>query len=514
MYGGTDGNSIGVTPSGNVGTSVIYSNVKNVGRVVLRTSAPYQLPDCPASWITIYSATTHGNIWLGGITSHVPQANVGYPIVPGASLTLPVTNSNQVSLIPSVDGDTVYIVIGATDSSVPITPGSPAALDKVPPTILSTHPLTGTSSIPINTSISFLASEPLDPNSINNTNITITPFQTGMQIVQDSSNPANILITYTTNLFNFTQYTINVANIADLAGNLLVTPFSFNFTTSNTTVADTTPPSLVSSNPANGATGVSTSASITLLFSEAILPASISISGITVTNVSTGSLLTGYTLSQSSDQKTVTIGSLPLANSTQYRINVYNTPSGIAIKDLAGNLLDNNYSGTFTTVAAAVVLYNVAGNAYSSMNSVNAYIEVDEIVVNTSSKLYAKKPVAFSFILKKVGTPAGSVGFIWRRTSGGTLSDFKTIGVTTANTLGTTDTTVNFSLPTNTDLFQALDHISIRYEAGTATNYVMAKCATPDAFDGANTYAGRVLYDGTASNSPTLDVAGTISVPP
>jgi hypothetical protein len=511
MYGGTDGNSVSVTDSGNVGTSVIYNNIKNVGRVILRSSAPYQLPDCPASWVTIYNDSANGDIWLGGITDHVPQVDVGYPILPGAQLTIPVTNSNQISLIPSVDGDPVYIVIGATDNSAPITPGDPTPLDRTAPTILSSFPATGSAAIPITTAISFLASEPIDPNSINNTNITINPFQTGMQIVQDSSNLAQVLITHTSNLFSFTQFTINVANITDVAGNSLATPFSFNFTTNSSTVADTTPPSLLSSTPASGATGVSTSVSISLVFSEAIALASVNTSSITVTNVTTGGSLSGYTLGQSSDQKTVTIGSLPLSNSTQYRVDILNSPSATAIKDLAGNLLDNHYAVTFTTVAPAIIFYNVSGNAYSSMNSVNAYIECAEYANTTTSWFVNRIPVSYTFILQKVGNPPGSFSVIWRNGDGsGHQSDFRTIGTITANTLNTTDTTISLNDSTNTTKFKAFDSIAIRYEHGTATDYIKVKCANPDAVNGSNTCMYRVLYDESTTLNTGLDMAGTI----
>jgi Bacterial Ig-like domain len=515
MYGGTDGNSVGVTDSGNVGTSVIYNNIKNVGRVILRSSAPYQLPDCPASWVTIYNDSANGDIWLGGITDHVPQVNVGYPILPGAQLTIPVTNSNQISLIPSNDGDPVYIVIGATDNSAPISPGNPTPLDRTAPTILSSFPASGSAAIPITTAISFLASEPLDPNSINNTNITITPFQTGMQIVQDSSNLAQVLITHTSNLFSFTQFTINVANLTDVAGNSLATPFSFNFTTNSSTVADTTPPSLLSSTPASGATGVSTSVSISLVFSEAIASASVNTSSITVTNVTTGGSLSGYTLGQSSDQKTVTIGSLPLSNSTQYRVDILNSPSTSAIKDIAGNLLNNHYAVTFTTVAPAVIVYNVAGNTFSSLNSDNAYTNT-QVYLDTGSALIGKIPVKYSFIAWKVGNPTGSFSIVYKRdnSSGTSQNDLRTLYVASASTLGTSETTITIDDSTNTSAFKLHDGINFRYENGTSTNYIKVKFASPDAFDGTKTYGLRILYDGSVHQDTGTDMAGTIWAAP
>jgi hypothetical protein len=519
LHGGTDGNPIGVTPGGNVGTSTIYDNIKNVGRVNLRTTAPYQLPDCPASWVTIYSSSNNGgNIWIGGITVHSPQQGVGYPLVVGAQITLPCTNSNQISLLPSVDGDIVYIVIGAVGNTVPITPGSPPPLDKAPPTIISTSPLNGTASIPINASISVLASEALDPSSINSTNVTIGPAIAGFNPVQDSSNPANIVLLYTPNLATSTLYTINVANITDLTGNNLATPYSFNFTTGTSTAADTTPPTVTSTTPANNATNFAIGTSPTITFSEAILPGSVTTASISIINVTAGNTnVTGFTLSQSSDRKTVTIGSLSLANSTQYKIIISNNSSS-GIKDLAGNPLDQTYNILFTTQAPSVVLYNVAGtgSTYSSMNITNFY-QVCSIYVNTStSQLIGKVPVACSLIMKKVGNPPDKVivqlDQLVQVNGSDTQQFIKGIGTITANSLGTSDTTVSFSMPTNTTAFTTRMALSVWYQSGDANNYVMIKCSSADAFDGSNTCLLRYLYNGTVGTVGTSDLAGTISV--
>lgn len=79
-------------------------------------------------------------------------------------------------------------------------------------------------------------------------------------------------VTPTNGLAPLTAYTLMVpaGAVNDLAGNPLATTFTSSFTTG---AADTTPPTVVSVNPANGATGVSASLSVVrVTMSEAILP--------------------------------------------------------------------------------------------------------------------------------------------------------------------------------------------------------------------------------------------------
>src|SRR5262249_21195465 len=67
---------------------------------------------------------------------------------------------------------------------------------------------------------------------------------------------------------------------ADTSGNSLVSDVSWSFTTAG----DTTPPTVTSIAPANGATGVATSSVVTVVFSETLSAASVSGSTILLTN--------------------------------------------------------------------------------------------------------------------------------------------------------------------------------------------------------------------------------------
>jgi hypothetical protein len=113
---------------------------------------------------------------------------------------------------------------------------------------------------------------------------------------------------------------------------------------------DTTPPTVNSFNPANGATNVSTSATLTVTFSEALNAATVSGSTIRLMD---GSTQVAASVSYNASNNTVSITpSAALANSKAYTISVVGGASGV--KDVAGNALAQTVSSTFTTAAVPV----------------------------------------------------------------------------------------------------------------------------------------------------------------
>ena len=85
-----------------------------------------------------------------------------------------------------------------------------------------------------------------------------------------------VTFTPTSALAAGTTYTASVSGAKDTAGNVM-TATSWTFTTAASPPPDTTPPTVTSRTPAAGATGVPTSTSVTATFSEAVDPASVSV---------------------------------------------------------------------------------------------------------------------------------------------------------------------------------------------------------------------------------------------
>jgi phi13 family phage major tail protein len=108
--------------------------------------------------------------------------------------------------------------------------------------------------------------------------------------------------------------------------------------------ADTTPPTLSSTTPANNATGVVVSTTIQWVFSEAIAPDCVNLANFMVIKDSDGSVVAG-TLSQSADKTTITFTpSANLSAATAYRII-----ATTGVRDLAGNSLAQAQVRKFTT---------------------------------------------------------------------------------------------------------------------------------------------------------------------
>ena len=110
---------------------------------------------------------------------------------------------------------------------------------------------------------------------------------------------------------------------------------------------DTTPPSVTAVNPANAATNVSTTTTVSATFSEAIDPTTISAS--TFQLFAPGNTLVSGTVTYNSGTASFLPGAA-LATSTIYTAKITGGNGGV--KDLAGNAMTANFTWSFTTAAA------------------------------------------------------------------------------------------------------------------------------------------------------------------
>ncbi|MFC7669066.1 Ig-like domain-containing protein [Hymenobacter humi] len=116
----------------------------------------------------------------------------------------------------------------------------------------------------------------------------------------------------------------------------------------NTAVGpDTNPPTVVSTTPANNATGAVIGANVTVTFDEALDPATVS--GTTVQLLSSGSPVPA-SVSYDANSRTATLDpAASLSYTTPYTISVKGGSTDPRIKDMAGNALAANYTASFTT---------------------------------------------------------------------------------------------------------------------------------------------------------------------
>ena len=221
--------------------------------------------------------------------------------------------------------------------------------DTTPLTVTSTAPVSGASSVPVNKKVSAVFSEAMDPSTLNNSTFTVLQ---GTTLVAGIVSYSGTTATFTpsSTLPAGTTFSANLSTgVKDLAGNALATPYTWSFTTGS--APDTTPPTVSSTTPADGATPVAVSVNFTATFSEPMDPLTITTATITLQH---GATPVAGTVNYSGLDATFTPNA-SLAFDTLYTATI-----STGARDLAGNAMANPYAWSFTTgpaPAAAPEIY-------------------------------------------------------------------------------------------------------------------------------------------------------------
>jgi Domain of unknown function (DUF4082)/Bacterial Ig-like domain/G8 domain/IPT/TIG domain/Viral BACON domain/Putative binding domain, N-terminal len=179
----------------------------------------------------------------------------------------------------------------------------------------------------------------------------------------------------------------------------------------DTTAPDTTPPTVTSVAPANGATGVGTTAMVMATFSEAMNASTITTGTFVLRNPSNA--VVAATVSYNASTRVATLDpSQPLSGSTTYTATI--TGSSAGVKDAAGNPLANDVVWSFTTAVAAP-------SSIWSTSTLPAAVDADANAIEVGVKFRADVNgtiVGLQFYKYSVNTGT-HVGNLW--TSTGTL---------------------------------------------------------------------------------------------
>jgi YD repeat-containing protein len=226
------------------------------------------------------------------------------------------------------------------------------ATDSTPLTVVSMSPVDTDTGVPINAPLVLKFSKSVAPTTVNGATVVVTgssgPIVGTVTFEQNNQlarwRPAN-LIQFAPN----TLHTVSVSTgVTDLAGVPMAASFGGSFTTG--AGADTTIPTIISSNPVNNASGVSRLTTIAVTMSEPINPAT-AVLGSTVLISGPGASFAGSvpgSVTVSPDRRTITVvPAQPLFGNQSYSLSV----SGV--EDIAGNKANSNSSTTFTTGFAA-----------------------------------------------------------------------------------------------------------------------------------------------------------------
>ncbi|MBF0408091.1 MAG: Ig-like domain-containing protein [Candidatus Riflebacteria bacterium] len=262
--------------------------------------------------------------YVGMIANFTPTANLAF-------------NTTYTARIATGAKDLAGNAIAASYSWSFTTGNAP---DTTKPTVASTDPANAEKDVAVNKKISATFSEGMDSATINQTTFklkgpggtTVTGTVTNVGMIANFTPAANLA-------FNST-YTASIATGAkDLAGNTIAASYSWNFTTG--AAPDTTPPTVISTDPASGAVDVPVNKKISAPFSEGM--DSSTINQTTFKMKGPGGISIPGTVSYAG----MIANFAPTAN---YAFNAtYTVTITTGAKDLAGNPLGADYVWSFTT---------------------------------------------------------------------------------------------------------------------------------------------------------------------
>jgi methionine-rich copper-binding protein CopC len=269
-------------------------------------------------------------------TSTAPNGVYAY----GAS-TFPVQGTTTGYGVDVVFSPTQASGTGSTGSTGS-TGGS--AADTTAPTVVSTSPTAGATAVPVASPVTVTFSEPVSASSVA---LSLTgPAGSVTGTVALDSTGTKATLTPGAALAGQTTYTVS-ARASDTAGNAMAAAVTSTFTT-----ADVTAPTVTSVTPAGGATGVSSSTTVSATFSEPVVASSVT------AGLAGGGATVAGTASWSADARTLTIkpGAV-LSADTKYTVTV----SGA--RDAAGNTQASAYSWSFTTASPPTTSLFTASDA-------------------------------------------------------------------------------------------------------------------------------------------------------
>ncbi len=357
--------------------------------------------------ITQASVTLQGAAPVSGTVSY---NGVTATFKPSANLAPNTTYTGKVSTaVKDVNGNALQVDYVWTFST-----GA-----TISPMVVSTDPANNATGVPVNKTVIATFNMPMDPLTINTTTFTVKQGATAIA--------GTVLYNGTTAYFvpttPFALNTIYTGTITTGAKNLIGTPLANNYVWTFTTGA-LAAPTVISTDPANNATGVVLNKTITATFSEAMDPLTINATTFTV---SQGATIIPGTISYSGTTASFKPTSDLLSGL------VYTATITTGAKNLAGTALANNYVWTFTTgtvVAPAVISTDPANNAtgvvLNKIVTATFNMPMDPLTINSTT-----------FTIKQGATTvAGTVSY-----SGTTASFTATLAFTASTTYTATITT-------------------------------------------------------------------------
>jgi len=290
-------------------------------------------------------------------------------------------------------------------------------------------------------------------------------------------------------------------------------------------VTDTTPPTVTLTDPSNTATGITLNQPINITFSEAMDPATINSSTITLKQ---GTTPVTVTVSYTGILATLTLA----GNLTPNKVYTGTVTSGA--KDMDGNALGSNYTFSFTSGAAPDVTPPVVSSsdpansstavALSKIVTVTFNEAMDPLTITASTFTLKQGSTAVTGTISYTGTQAsfvssgnlspstvytGTITTGAKDVAGNALASNYTFSFTTTSAPDITPPTVTSSDPANSVTGVAITKV-VNVVFSKALNATTMNSTTFTLKQGSTTVAGNVTYSGsTASFTPSASLANS-----
>jgi hypothetical protein len=320
-------------------SSTVPPNAANVVPIGNKLTVTFSEAMDPATIITTTFTVKQGATPVSGTVSY---SGVTAVFTPGSNLAANTVYTATITTGTKTLGGKAL----SSDYVWNFTTGTTA--DTTLPTVSSTVPANAATGVANNSAITATFSEPMDP-------ATITAAGTFTVVRGATTVPGTVTYSGVTAVFTPTSvpltvgaYTATITTAAkDLGGNALAVNKVWSFSVG--AVADTTPPTVLSTIPVNADTNVATSSSVSATFSEAMAPFTITTTTFTLKQ---GVTDVPGTVNFSGVTAVFTPTTTPLA------LGPYTATITVGAKDLAGNALAVNKVWNFTVIAAVPPLAN------------------------------------------------------------------------------------------------------------------------------------------------------------
>ena len=273
-------------------------------------------------------APVSGAVTYTGVTAtFMPTAALAFGAVYTGTITTGASSAAGISLAAS------YVWTFTT-----ITP---------PPAVVSTIPMNMATGVPIGEVLSATFNEAMNCMNLSSPVKTFTVTGPGTTAVAGSVSCAGSVATFTPSA-SLTVNTIYTATISTGAQSAAGTPLGANYVWTFRTLPAPTPPTVISTVPANGATAVPTTQALSATFSVAMNPATIDGTTFTVAGPGGASVAGAVTFVAAGSIATFT----PTANLSAGTLYTATITTGAM--DLEDTALAQSYVWTFTTAAVVV----------------------------------------------------------------------------------------------------------------------------------------------------------------